>query len=170
MSDREALDREMRARATEQRHLPVVYRDGHSGVEMPGSMPVLTVTEDDIRRYGSGGHVCGECKHFEPGHVQAEMAASQFMPKLVRDMEWKLEHAFVSDLNEAGLCGDTGVTLTFTMHAACPNFRPHNGKIKRAVKENELAKVVEDRKQAQQMQEKRLRDWRAKHAPTWEEK
>lgn len=170
MSDREILDAEMRRRATQPRRLPMVYRDGHSGAELPGSMPVVSVTEDDIRLYGAGGHVCGECKHFEPGHAAAEMAATKFMPHLVRDREWKLEHAFLSPTNESGLCGDTGTTLTFTMHAACPNFRPHNGKIKRAPRESELAKIHEQTKDARQIQDRRIRDWRQQHAPTWEEK
>jgi hypothetical protein len=155
----------MRARinATHNR-LPMSYSDPNTGQRVHGSLPVLQVSEDDIRRFGSGGHVCGECKHFEPGHAAAVMASTRFAPTLVKDYDWKLEHVFLSDVNEAGLCGDTGVTLTFTMHAQCPNFRPHNGKIKRAPKASELERITVDRQEANKLQAVRIRNWRDKHS------
>lgn len=162
MSDahRKVLDEEMRLRAQQGQRLPHTYIDPNTGARVGGSLPVVTVSEADIRRYGSGGHTCGECKHFELGHGQAQMAAQQFMPKLVREYEWKLEHAFLSPSNEMGLCGNDDVTLTGVMHAACPNFRAHNGKIRREAKASELETLETNRHDAKRMQQRRIRDWR----------
>lgn len=158
--DREALDQEMRQRAQQQQRLRHTYIDPQSGARVGGSLPVVTVSEADIRRYGSGGHTCGECKHFELGHGQAQMAAQKFMPKLVREYEWKLEHAFLSPSNEMGLCGNDDVTLTGVLHAACEHFRAHNGKIKREVKASELETIEDSKHGAKRMQQRRIRDWR----------
>lgn len=158
--NRDDIDREMRARAQQGQRISHAYVDPQSGARIGGSLPVVTVTEADIRRYGSGGHTCGECKYFELGHGQAQIAQQQFMPKLVRDLEWKLDHAFLSPVNETGLCGNDDITLTGVMHAACPDFRPHNGKIKREVKASELETIEKDRIGAKRMQQRRIRDWR----------
>jgi hypothetical protein len=153
-------DRELRQRAAAAQRIPHSYVDPLTGARVGGSLPVVTVSEDDIRRYGSGGHTCGECKHFELGHGQAQMAAQEFMPKLVRDYEWKLQHAFLSPSNEMGLCGNDDITLTGVLHAACEHFRPHNGKIKREAKASELETIEKSRIGAQRMQQRRIRDWR----------
>jgi hypothetical protein len=158
--NRRALDLEMRQRAAAPRQLPTPGIDATGNASMYGEAPVVVVTEEDIRRYGSGGHVCGECKHFELGHGQAAMAAQKFIPKLVREYEWKYEHFFLSPSNEMGLCGERGDTLTGVMHAACPHFTPHNGKLKREAKTSELEAIAMSKPDARRMQERRIRDWR----------
>ena len=82
-----------RARVHGQRQLPTTFVDPGTGRQFTKGANVCAVSEDDIRRFASGGHVCGECRHFEPGHAQAIMARTKFVRTLVKDYEWNPAHA-----------------------------------------------------------------------------
>jgi len=142
------------------KRLPLFQR----GADGPAKgTPIATVTEADVRRFAANGRICGECRFFEPGHAQAELARQSFVPQLVRDYEWKIEHAFISPVNESGLCSQHDGLLTGVLHAACDAFRENNGKIKREAKPAETRRVREDFARAKRMQAERLAAWRAKH-------
>ena len=152
----------LRERAEEPKHLPVLDRNG---VPTPGITAVATATENEIRRFSFGGHVCGECTYCERGHAQAEMARQKFLPSLVRDYEWKLDHAFTTGVDAAAICGASGGTVLLAagaMTAACDQFRPANGRIQREAKTSELEKIGDQLSDAKRMQRRRIRDWKKK--------
>lgn len=144
-------------------HLPLVYRDAETGVQTSGAIPVNSVSEEEIRRYSQGGHVCGECKFFELGHAAAEMASTKMVQQLARDHEWKIDHAFTQGVNQAGLCSAAGAMATGVMHAACDQFRPHNGKIRKEASKDELQALSDEVRAARKLEAQRIHAWREKN-------
>lgn len=161
MSDE--LDDFTRAKAQAPRRLPVAYTDQH-GQTVVGSSPVVSATEADIRRFGHGGHVCAECRFFEPGHAAAEMKRTRWMQQLVKEYGWKVEHAFPGitqeRTNEIGLCGAAGDTGTTAFAAACDQFVDARGKLKREASEEERGFVVNDMRVAKEAQAERIAAWK----------
>ena len=156
------LDDFTRERAQQPRRLPVTFSGG--GHAVAGSSPVVTATEQDIRKFGHGGHVCGECRFFEPGHAAAEMARTRFVSGLVKDYGWKVEHAFPGITQERtaeiGLCAAAGDTGTTAFAAACDHFKDNAGALKREAKDDERAFVINDMRQAKAAQEERFQQWK----------
>lgn len=150
-----------RARAQGPRRLPITYSGGGHSV---GSSAVVSATEQEIRRFSSGGHICGECRHFQPGHAASEMARTRFVSGLVKDYGWKIEHAFPGitqeRTNEIGLCGESNDTGTTAFTAACDHFRAANGVLKKVATEEERGFLVNDMRQAKAAQEERFLEWK----------
>ena len=102
---------------------PVVHPDQMN----PKERAMLTETFD----------TCGTCKYFEHDHGQAQIASQRFIERLTREEDWQVKH-LCSPVNELGVCGahDSGRNsdqmITGTMHRACDQYRPDNGKISRA--------------------------------------
>ena len=144
-------------------HLPLISSDEH-GNKVANSIPVNSVSEEEIRRYSqANGHVCGECRFFELGHAAAEMASTKMLQELAKDHEWKIDHAFVQGVNKAGLCAQHGSMATGVMHAACDAFRPSNGRLKRMAKPDELQALAVSEREARQIEAKRVHAWREKN-------
>lgn len=146
----DSADELARQRAMQPQSLPTQYIDPVSGRQFGKTTPIASVTEEDIRRYAHGGNVCGECKYFEPGHAQAELARTKFVRSLVKDYDWNPEHAGMTAerAQEIGLCAADGSMATSAMCAACDQFRPNQGRIKREVNRDELRSVTQDMRAA----------------------
>ena len=154
-----------RARVQGQRQLPATFVDPGTGRQFTKGANVCAVSEDDIRRFASGGHVCGECRHFEPGHAQAIMARTKFVRKLVKDYEWNPAHAGMVQEKAAdiGLCGDQGDMATSAMTAACENFRENRGKIKKEATREERGIVIQDMRAASKDHAARFQKFKDDH-------
>lgn len=147
-----------RMRSGGARQLPATFVDRQSGRQFTKGANVCSVTEEDIRRFSSGGHVCGECRHFEAGHGMAIIARTKFVRELVKDYEWNPAHAGMvqEKANDIGLCGDAGDMATSAMTAACENFRENRGRIKKEVSPEQRKLVVNDMRAAKQDHEERF--------------
>lgn len=139
-----------RQRAATPRSLPTTYVDPHTGQQFTKAAPITGVTEEDIRRYGHGGHTCGECKHFEPGHAHAIMARTKFIRQLAKDQELNPRHFGMTreTAAEIGLCGDSGDMATTAFAPACAHFRESRGRIKKEASATERELVVNDMRAA----------------------
>lgn len=140
------------------RRLPVIYREPSSGVESRSSADVFSISSEDVKRYGDG-KICGNCRFFEPGHAQVEMVRTQFLPKLVQELEWKPEHIGAAITSEGGICGltsghDKTITATFTV--ACDGWREDNGRIKRRASPEERAQFARSTREMQRLSRERL--------------
>jgi len=145
-------------------NIPVTYHDPVGGKSFGTSAPVLTVTAEDVKRIGCG-KICGNCKNFEPGHVMAEMVRTEFLPKLVKELEWKPEHLGAAITDEAGLCGERPGLVTSTFSAAhnCDSWRENNGKMKRQTKDSEKQSWSEQRRAMLRMSRERLKKQRQEY-------
>lgn len=129
-----------------------------------GASPLATVTEAELRRYSATGNICGECRHFEPGHAQAEMARTRFLQVLVKEYGWKVEHALpgitAERSSEIGLCAEAGDTATTAFAPSCDHFSPARGKLKREARPEEQHLVVNDLRVAKAAQAQRFEEWK----------
>lgn len=165
MSDDRDFDDMARERVQAPKELPATYVDPVSGRQFTKGAPVLGVTEDEIRRYGYGGQTCGECRFFEPGHAQAEMARTRFLQVLARDYEWNPTHAGMAPerSKEIGLCAASGDTATTAFCPACDQFRENRGKLKKEAEDVHHEVVVKDMRAAQGVVRDRFESFKKKH-------
>lgn len=144
------------------RRLPVTYTNVQG--QTVGGAAVVSASEQDIRRFGHGGHVCAECRHFEPGHAIAEMARTRWMTQLVKEYGWKIEHAFPGitqeRTHEIGLCAAAGDTGTTAFAAACDQFTEARGRLKKEASPEEQGFVVHDMRAAHVSQAERIANWK----------
>lgn len=140
------------------RRLPVVYNDpvGQKSVQGQG----FSISSEEIKRYADG-KICGNCAHFSPEHGVGEMVRTQFMPKLVAELEWKPEHLGAAISSEGGLCMDRGDMLTATFTVACENWRESRGRIRRAPNSDQLEALGNQRRTMQRMNKERMEKQRA---------
>jgi hypothetical protein len=132
--------------------LPVVYGDGH-GQQVQGRG--LTISAEEVKRYADG-KICGNCHYFSPEHGVGEMVRTQFMPKLVQELEWKPEHLGAAITSEGGLCTDRGDMLTATFTVACENWRESRGKLRRAPSSDQLEKLGNQKRTMQRLNKERM--------------
>lgn len=146
------------------RKMPMAYDNG-AGERVEANADICSVTEADIRRFSSGGHVCGECRFFEQGHAMAEMARQNFVRELVKDYEWNPAHAGMTTekASEIGLCADAGDMATSKMTAACENFRENRGRIKKEATATQQRIVVNDMRAGAQDHAERFEAFKAKN-------
>lgn len=167
MSDdpRDDLAKMQAARAQASRHLPVTYVDKQSGRQFVKPTPLATITEDEVRRYGKGGHTCGECAHFERGHAQAEMARARFVRALVKDYEWNPRHAGLTQerVDEIGLCADAGDMATGVFMPACEHFREDRGRLKKQATPEQRGMLIKDMRAGARDAEARFRKFKRDH-------
>jgi len=154
-----------RGRTQEARRLPVAYTDPSTGRTFSKSAPVCGVTEDEIRRFSHGGQMCGECKFFERGHAQAEMARTNFVRTLVKDYEWNPNHAGLTreTADEVGLCAADGNMATAVFTPACDQFRHSKGRIKKEATREQKGIFVKDVRAANDDHAARFREFKRKH-------
>ena len=143
--------------------LPGTFHDPYTGSTMGRSVPVLSMTEAEIKRYSEHHSVCGECHHFislEDHHCAALLAQGRFLVKLVDEYEWKLEHAFPNGVEHGGFCDAHGyLTQAFAVSKACA-YTPRRGKVRRKASDNELLSISKDRKVADKKAADRFREFR----------
>jgi hypothetical protein len=154
MSDDEKVLSEMR--------MPVSYIDPRTGQQVGSSAPVMTLTKQEIEQY-CGGKMCGNCTFFEPGHAVVEMARQRFMPKLVKELEWKPEHLGAAISSEAGLCGLRDDLLTSTFTKSCDAWREDRGRLKKRATPAEKAAWEEERRTMMRMHRERMARQHKKH-------
>ena len=122
----------------------------------------FTVSAEEIKRY-SGGKMCGNCAYFSPEHAITEMVGSQFMPKLVRELEWQPHHLGAALTSEGGLCEDRGDMITATFTVACENWRESRGKIRRAPTSSQLESHDAQKRTMQRLHKERIEKQRREH-------
>lgn len=142
------------------KHLQMAPDNGLQREMSPGGG--FTVSAEEIRRYADG-KMCGNCAYFSPEHAITEMARTQFMPKLVKELEWKPEHLGAALTSESGLCGDRGDMITATFTVACENWRESRGKIRRAPTSSQLEAHGEQKRTMQRLHKERMEKQRREH-------
>lgn len=136
----------------QRRHLPVTYQDPVGRKHVPGQG--FAVTAEEIKQYSSG-KICGNCHYFSHEHAVNEMVRTQFMPRLVKELEWKPEHLGAALTSENGLCLDRGDMLTATFTAACENWRESRGTVRRVSKDSTIAEANEQKRTMQRLNRER---------------
>lgn len=105
--------------------LPSTWKDGQTGTTSAGAqVQVHAPSAEDISDFGSPrAMTCGPCKYFDLENGRKEIVRQRFGEKLVRDMEWKLQH-LGADVDAIGLCGASGGEMAVTfVSKACDQFR-----------------------------------------------
>jgi len=146
--------------SNDRRHLPVSYEDPINRQHVPGKG--FAVTAQEIKQYASG-KICGNCAYFAPEHAVGEMVRTEFMPKLVKELEWKPEHLGAALTSESGLCEDRGDMLTATFTAACENWRETRGKLRRQSTSSELETLEAQRRTMLRLNRERMEKQRREH-------
>lgn len=154
----------LRQAAQAPRRLPMSYSN-ESGHTVGQSIPVVTASEADIRRFSDSGHVCGECHHFcdlGDDAYAGQMAQMQLLTTLVTEYEWKLHHAFPAGLPQSGLCEAHGyITQTFAVAKDCA-YTGRRGKLRKATRETTLVQIRKDKDEAMVAQKAREQKFRSR--------
>ena len=122
----EQLEAEYGGALAQQGALPSTWKDGVSGREVGGKpVQIHAPTAEEIADFARPHAVtCGSCKYFDLEEGRKEIVRQRFGEKLVREMEWKLEH-LGADVDAIGLCGASGGEMAVTfVSKACDQYRP----------------------------------------------
>lgn len=141
----------------------MTYQDPVSGRTVGQSVPIVSATEADIKRFSETGNLCGECHYFlsiKEEAFAAQVAQVKLLTTLVDEYEWKLEHAFPGGLPVSGLCEAHGyITQVYAAAKDCA-FTPSRGKVRRQASDNQLYQIIVDKNEAQKKQKARERGFR----------